>query len=87
MTSAGRGIAWVENARGLLIHRVQLDQGRAQGYAIVAPTDWNFHPDGALASALRGERAHDAEGARQRAARLVDSLDPCVTCRVEFDDA
>jgi len=86
-TAPGSGVAWVENARGLLIHRVQLDRDRAQGYAIVAPTDWNFHPDGALASALRGEHVRDADAARRRASRLVDSLDPCVTCRVELDDA
>jgi hypothetical protein len=86
-TSAGHGIAWAENARGLLIHRVQLDGGSATSYAIVAPTDWNFHPDGALASALVGAHVRDAAGAQQRASRLVDSLDPCVTCRVELDDA
>jgi hypothetical protein len=86
-TSAGHGIAWVENARGLLIHRVQLDGDRAPSYAIVAPTDWNFHPDGALASALLGGHVRDADVAQRLATRLVDSLDPCVTCRVELDDA
>jgi len=86
-TSPGRGIAWVENARGLLVHRVQMHGGRAQRYTIVAPTDWNFHPGGALPSALLGARTQGADGAQRLASRLVHSLDPCVACRVEFDHA
>ncbi|HEX7440643.1 MAG TPA: nickel-dependent hydrogenase large subunit [Caldimonas sp.] len=84
---SGGGIAWVENARGLLIHQVRLEQGRAELYRIVAPTEWNFHPDGALASALAHAPAADLAGVTKRATRLVHSLDPCVACRVEFDDA
>jgi coenzyme F420-reducing hydrogenase alpha subunit len=83
----GAGIGWVENARGLLIHQVRLDQGRAASYRIVAPTEWNFHSGGALASALNGTAAGDLDAARTRATSLVHSLDPCVACRVEFDDA
>ena len=81
------GVAWVENARGLLIHQVRLAQDRVHTYRIVAPTEWNFHPDGALASALSGSPARDLAAARSRTTRLVHSLDPCVACRVEFDDA
>ncbi len=84
---SGGGIAWVENARGLLIHQVQLAEGRVARYCIVAPTEWNFHPRGALALALADVPAADAEEARRRALRLVHSLDPCVACRVEVDDA
>jgi len=83
----GGGIAWVENARGLLIHRVQLDQDRVRDYCIVAPTEWNFHPEGALAQALSGMPARDLDAVNDRAARLVHSLDPCVACHVEFDNA
>jgi uptake hydrogenase large subunit len=84
---SGSGIAWVENARGLLIHLVQLDQGRVRSYRIVAPTEWNFHPGGALASALLGTAAADLDAVQHRAALVVNSLDPCVDCRVEFDHA
>ena len=83
----GGGVAWVENARGLLIHQVRLVQDRVHTYRIIAPTEWNFHPDGALASALSDSPAGDLDAARSRATRLVHSLDPCVACRVEFDDA
>jgi hypothetical protein len=84
---SGDGISWVENARGLLIHRVRLDELRVTHYGIVAPTEWNFHPAGALVSALTGAPAADRANVEQRAIRLVHSLDPCVACRVEFDDA
>ncbi len=83
----GGGAAWVENARGLLIHQVRLEVGCVDTYRIIAPTEWNFHPDGVLAAALMDAPASNPDALRQRATRLVHSLDPCVTCQVEFDDA
>ncbi len=83
----GAGIAWVENARGLLTHQVRFDGRRAAEYRIVAPTEWNFHPDGALARALLGAPADDLTIVKHRAWQLVQSLDPCVACHVEFEDA
>jgi hypothetical protein len=83
----GGGLAWVENARGLLMHRLRLVQGRMADYCIVAPTEWNFHPAGALPAALRDAPAHDLDALRRRTRMLVDSLDPCVACSVEFEDA
>jgi len=79
--------AWVENARGLLIHLVHFEDDRAACYRIVAPTEWNFHPAGAVAAALVGSPAPDPETLILRASRMAQSLDPCVACRVEFDDA
>ena len=83
----GGASAWVENARGLLVHQVRLEGERATAYRIVAPTEWNFHPDGAVAAALAGSPAADREALHQRALRVVHSLDPCVACRVEIEDA
>jgi len=83
----GGGIGWVENARGLLAHCVRLSGERASAYALIAPTDWNFHPAGALVQGLAGAAVADAQAARRLAARVADSLDPCVTYRVEVDDA
>ena len=57
-------------------------------YQIVAPTEWNFHPDGAL---VRGLDRHGGDRRRRtllRRARLaVHALDPCVACRVEIGHA
>lgn len=83
----GSGLAWVDNARGLLIHQVHLAGDRVQHYRIVAPTEWNFHPQGALPHALLGAAVPDAAAALRLAERLVHSLDPCVACRVELDEA
>ncbi|HSB99998.1 MAG TPA: nickel-dependent hydrogenase large subunit [Burkholderiaceae bacterium] len=83
----GRGIGWVENARGLLAHCVRMNGERVTAYALVAPTDWNFHPAGALSEALASAAVADAQTARRLATRTVDSLDPCVVYRVEVDDA
>jgi uptake hydrogenase large subunit len=83
----GGGIAWVENARGLLVHQVRLAQDRVRSYRIVAPTEWNFHPGGALAAALLGRPAADLGAVERYATQVVHSLDPCVVCHIGFDDA
>ena len=83
----GGGVGWVENARGLLVHQALLAQERVDTYRIVAPTEWNFHPAGALAVALTGAAAGERQVMTARAARVAQSLDPCVACRIEFDDA
>ncbi|MDO9073546.1 MAG: nickel-dependent hydrogenase large subunit [Rubrivivax sp.] len=83
----GSGVGWADNARGLLVHHVQLDGDRVRLYRIVAPTEWNFHPQGTLAAALVGAPAADTHAARQLAQRLINSLDPCVSCRVEVTHA
>jgi hypothetical protein len=86
-TEQGVGVAWVDNPRGLLVHQVQLVDGRAQAYRIVAPTEWNFHPEGPVPLALLGSPAAVAGDAQRRAERLINSLDPCVVCHVEVVDA
>jgi hypothetical protein len=80
-------IAWVETARGLLVHRVRLDGERIGGYRIVAPTEWNFHPDGAFARGALGLAAQDTAGLEGAVRLLVASLDPCVAVRYETDHA
>jgi hypothetical protein len=80
----GQGIAWSEMSRGLLLHWVQLEDGplqadsaRAASYRVLAPTEWNFHPQGALAEALRSGRLDAAQ------AGLAGSvLDPCIAFEV-----
>ncbi|GAB3547539.1 nickel-dependent hydrogenase large subunit [Noviherbaspirillum agri] len=82
------GAAWVQNARGLLLHRVVLDkQGTIADYSLVAPTEWNFHPDGACAMGLSAMAAPSQEDARKQAELLVHSLDPCVAYEIEVHHA
>jgi hypothetical protein len=83
----GSALAWVESARGLLVHQVKLVQGRATRYRIVSPTDWNFHAQGALSRELSSSPADDTQALHRRATWLAYTLDPCVSCRIEVRGA
>lgn len=80
----GQAIAWCEMARGLLLHWVQLDAlGRVADYWVLAPTEWNFHPQGVLAQALTALAPQDTVSAWVLAA----AFDACVECQVTTADA
>ena len=81
----GAGLGLVEAARGLLAHRVELESGRVKRYQILAPTEWNFHPEGPLARGLMGAPA--GPELERRATLLALALDPCVACRVAVENA
>jgi hypothetical protein len=77
---AGQGVAWVEMARGLLMHQVSLDaEQRVTQLHVVAPTEWNFHPQGAVASVL-AQMPPDAEASTL--GWLMAAFDPCVPFEV-----
>ncbi len=79
----GQALAWSEMARGLLLHWVQLDAGGAvHDYRVLAPTEWNFHPNGALSLALTALPI----GATVAAQTLAAAYDPCVACVIEPGD-
>ena len=80
----GRGRALVETARGLLMHEIVLDGDRIADYSIVAPTEWNFHPQGPLAGWLIGRDAGDREALQKFAAHSVAALDPCVRWELQW---
>jgi uptake hydrogenase large subunit len=83
----GEGMAAVETARGMLLHRARLVDQRVADYQIVAPTEWNFHPGGALATGLVGLAAADDAQLLGAARLAAHALDPCVTFRVEVEHA
>ena len=83
----GEGIAATEMSRGLLVHWVRLEPGarsvesaRVAQFRVLAPPEWNFHPQGALGRALAGGLL---DAARARLAAL--SLDPCIEFWVRED--
>lgn len=85
----GEGLAWCEMARGLLVHRVELDrtaagEPRIARCDVLAPTEWNFHPSGPVAHALA---ALPADGDAAAARLLAAAFDPCVAIRIEGSDA
>jgi hypothetical protein len=83
----GQGFAAVDSARGRLYHALRLDgAGRIADYRIVAPTEWNFHPAGPFARALRGARIGAGASARRRIERLAFVFDPCIRASAELLD-
>ncbi len=76
------GLAWVEMARGLLIHHVRLSdssaKARVEAYHVIAPTEWNFHPRGAVAQALETLPPYAAPGVNRSILMLMTAFDPCV---------
>lgn len=83
----GEAVAWVEMARGLLIHHVQLDGegdvARVRACHVIAPTEWNFHPDGAVARALEALPPAHMNETRNRLDALMAAYDPCVPFKQE----
>lgn len=65
------GLGVVETARGRLIHAGRVENGQIVDYKIVAPTEWNFHPEGVAARALAGVSEDEA-------AAVIEAIDPCV---------
>jgi coenzyme F420-reducing hydrogenase alpha subunit len=78
----GIGVAQVEAARGRLVHAVAMDGGRVRRYRILAPTEWNFHPDGAVASGLRRIALSGGADCAMLARLFVTAADPCVSAEV-----
>lgn len=80
----GIGRSLVETARGVLMHEIVLDGERIADYLIVAPTEWNFHPQGILVEQLLGQDAEDRDALQQHVTRTVAALDPCVPWELEW---
>lgn len=81
-TANGTALVQVEASRGRLLHCVEVRDGRIAAYRIIAPTQWNLHPRGLLASALTGQDARDEEVLQKRIEAWVTTLDPCVAFNV-----
>lgn len=81
------GLGWVEMARGLLVHHVVLDgEGSAARVAscrVLAPTEWNFHPDGAVAALLERFPSQPTDADRRDIGVLVAAYDPCVPFEID----
>jgi len=81
------GYAAVESPRGRLHHLVRLDPaGRVAAYAILAPTEWNFGPDGPFVATIRANRVTADEAGRARVERIAAAFDPCVGFAVTVEE-
>lgn len=80
-TQYNTGYASVESPRGRLYYwAVVQGDGRLRDARVVAPTEWNFHPDGPFARALAGFRPNGDVVAA--IARLAAQFSPCVAVDV-----
>ena len=77
------GLGMVEAARGRLIHRVAQADGIIRRYQILAPTEWNFHPEGVVARGLLGLVADNDHLLKHYAGLFINAVDPCVGYRLE----
>lgn len=82
----GGGLSMVRTARGMLLHRVRIQTERVTEYLIVAPTEWNFHPQGALQGLIGLQESNQAR-LRETVKLFALSLDPCVEFQIEVCDA
>lgn len=80
-------VVGVEMARGMLMHWVRLEAGRIAEYRIVAPTEWNFHPQGACREGLLGMEVGGEQELEERVRLHVMALDPCVRHELEVSRA
>jgi hypothetical protein len=84
-----QGIAWVEMARGLLVHQVEIDASvgdapaRVATCRVLAPTEWNFHPQGVVAQRIAAlDKGQPAEDTERCVRLLMAAFDPCVPFEV-----
>lgn len=82
---AAAGLGWVDSARGRLIHHAELDaHQRIVHYRILAPTEWNSHPQGVAAQLLAGIEPCTLEAVQKKARLVVQTIDPCVLATLQF---
>jgi coenzyme F420-reducing hydrogenase alpha subunit len=55
-----------------------MDQGRISSYQILAPTEWNFHPQGLVKNSLCHLSINHPQQLEKLARLLVNAIDPCV---------
>ena len=84
-TATGAGLGLVECARGRLTHWVDIGAGQVRQYRILAPTEWNFHPDGPLIQGLIGAWPVQQATILHAATLLITTLDPCVGFDLAID--
>jgi len=76
---SGNGIAYVEAARGSLIHGVELQNGIIKDYSIITPTQWNL---GCGSRENMGIAQNAMVGLKniQEAKMVFKSFDVCSVC-------
>lgn len=82
---AGRGVAQVLTARGVLTHAVRLADGVVADYRVQAPTDAFFANGDYLAGLLAGQVFADSTAARRGVEQAILALDPCLAYQLQMN--
>jgi Ni,Fe-hydrogenase I large subunit len=85
MSTTTTELAQVEAVRGLLVHRVTIENGLINQYQILAPTEWNFHPEGLIKQCL--ENINSSKQVENIAHLVINSIDPCVGYNLSIQHA
>ncbi|MFG1422130.1 nickel-dependent hydrogenase large subunit [Roseixanthobacter liquoris] len=79
---AGAGIGYAQAARGMLVHRATVKDGRVLAYRVRTPSAWNLAPGGLFAQMLA---ALPARREAQMLARIAEcAVNPCVPLTLHF---
>lgn len=88
ITQLAPGLIKVQAARGDLVHRVELSHDvatKVKQYQIIAPTEWNFHPQGSLVSMLKGVIV-PKERLMLLLEKMILAIDPCVAYDIQIEE-
>ena len=80
-------MSWVNSVRGLLLHVAAVENGSVLDYRICAPTEWNFHSEGALAQLVTGLTGAKLATLKSAIELSALALDPCVPFAVDLVEA
>lgn len=83
--ATGVGTGRALTARGPLFHRLAVEAGQVLRWQVVAPTEWNLHPEGAI-QALSGLPVRPKADMRLAAQWWLTALDPCVPFVIEIEE-
>ena len=75
----------LEAARGRLFHQISVQDDKIDSYQILAPTEWNFHPQGVLNRMIETLTYKNEEDLIDKIKLLVNTVDPCVGYSIEID--
>ncbi len=77
----------LEAARGRLVHQLSIENEKIKSYQILAPTEWNFHPEGILNHMIKSLEFTNKEDLIGKVRLLINAIDPCVGYSIEVDHA
>lgn len=80
-----KSLVCLEAARGRLFHQMSTEGGKIKSYQILAPTEWNFHPQGVLSRMIEVITYKNEKDLIDQIMLLANAVDPCVGYSIEIE--